>query len=78
MKQTVSQSRRPQTHEALKSPSALLMAMESRAMFEWASYALTWPLLKRAPRGDSHPVLVLPGLLAGDNSTIPCAVSSAI
>jgi len=71
MKQTVSQPGRPQTHETLKSPSALLMAMEGRAMIEWASYALSWPLLRRAPRGDNHPVIVLPGLLAGDPSTYP-------
>jgi hypothetical protein len=62
---------RPATHERLKPPSALLMAMEGRAMFEWAAFALAWPLLKGAPRGDGHPVLVLPGLCAGDNSTIP-------
>jgi hypothetical protein len=55
----------------MKSPSALLLAMEGRAMFEWASFAFAWPLLKTAPRGDGHPVLVLPGLCAGDNSTIP-------
>jgi pimeloyl-ACP methyl ester carboxylesterase len=29
------------------------------------------PLLRRAPRGDGHPVLVLPGLGAGDRSTTP-------
>lgn len=71
MKQSVSRRRRPDTHESLKSPSALLMAMEGRAMLEWASYALTWPWLRNAPRGDAHPVLVLPGLCAGDHSTYP-------
>ena len=71
MKQTVSRSHRPKTNEPLKAPSALLMAMEGRAMFEWASYALTWPWLRNAPRGDGHPVLVLPGLCVGDNSTYP-------
>lgn len=40
-------------------------------MFEWASYALSWPLLRTAPRGDGHPVIVLPGLCAGDHSTKP-------
>jgi pimeloyl-ACP methyl ester carboxylesterase len=49
----------------------LLLAMEGRAMLEWASFALAWPLLRSAPRGDGHPVLVLPGLCAGDHSTIP-------
>ncbi|HSV44184.1 MAG TPA: alpha/beta fold hydrolase [Ramlibacter sp.] len=33
-----------------------------------ASLAL-WPWLRRAPRGDGHSVLVLPGLVAGDRST---------
>lgn len=27
------------------------------------------PLLRRAPRGDGHPVLVFPGFMASDNST---------
>jgi len=52
-------------------PSRLLLALESRAVFEWASFALAWPWLKRAPRGDGHPVMVLPGLVAGDASTWP-------
>src|SRR5262249_44830577 len=30
---------------------------------------LALPLLGRAPRGDGHPVLVMPGWLAGDGST---------
>jgi pimeloyl-ACP methyl ester carboxylesterase len=55
----------------LKPPSRLLLAMEGRAMFEWASFGLAWPWLKTAPRGDGHPVLVLPGLIAGDRSTYP-------
>ncbi len=57
--------------EALNPPSPLLMALESRAVFEWASLALSWPILKRAPEGDGHPVLVLPGLIANDASTWP-------
>jgi pimeloyl-ACP methyl ester carboxylesterase len=52
-------------------PSRLLLALEGRAVFEWASFALAWPWLKRAPKGDGHPVLVLPGLVAGDGSTWP-------
>lgn len=71
MKPSPTPSRRPGMHEPLKSPSALLMAMEGRAMFEWASYALTWPWLRSAPRGDGHPIIVLPGLCAGDTTTIP-------
>jgi pimeloyl-ACP methyl ester carboxylesterase len=47
------------------------MALEGRAVFEWGSYLAAWPVLKQAPRGDGHPVLVLPGLIAGDRSTYP-------
>lgn len=35
-----------------------------------ASTLALWPLLQLAPRGDGHPVAVLPGLLAGDGSTL--------
>lgn len=62
---------RPHTHQILKAPSLLCMALEGRAVFEWGSYVAAWPLLKNAPRGDGHPVLVLPGLIAGDRSTFP-------
>jgi pimeloyl-ACP methyl ester carboxylesterase len=40
-----------------------------RAFLEWLSFFGTSRLLERAPRGDGHPVLVLPGFLAGDDST---------
>ena len=39
-------------------------------MMEVSSLACTWPLLSTAPRGDRHPVLVLPGFTAGDESTL--------
>ncbi len=65
------QSVRPATRQALKSPSWLCMALEGRAVFEWGSYLAAWPLLRNAPRGDGHPVLVLPGLVVGDRSTYP-------
>lgn len=53
-------------------PSKILMWLEGRAGMEWASTALVLPWLRRAvPRGDGHPVLVLPGLMATDSSTVP-------
>lgn len=55
----------------VKAPSMLLVAMESRAMFEFGAYMATAPFLRRAPKGDGHPVLVLPGLAASDFSTKP-------
>jgi pimeloyl-ACP methyl ester carboxylesterase len=51
-------------------PSVAWLALEGqRAFAEWLSYFPAAPLLERAPRGDGHPVLVLPGFMAGDDST---------
>ena len=36
---------------------------------ELAALVPAYPFLRRAPRGDGHPVLVLPGLMATDFST---------
>src|SRR6188474_1307663 len=45
---------------------------EARAAPEFAAFVgLAGVLLTRAPRGDAHPVVVLPGLGAGDASTAP-------
>ena len=50
-------------------PSRLLQWLELRAFGELSASLLLMPLLQRAPRGDGHPVLVLPGLVASDLST---------
>lgn len=52
-------------------PSAFLALTElPRALAEWGSYAtLAGPLHMTAPRGDGHPVLVLPGFMTTDAST---------
>jgi alpha-beta hydrolase superfamily lysophospholipase len=56
-------------HRGLRPPSKLLWLAEYRALWE-AGFALTAaPLLMGAPRGDAHPVLVLPGFLVSDIST---------
>lgn len=53
-------------------PSLGLLALEApRAIGELGWFQTFRPLLDRAPRGDGHPVLVLPGLTAGDRSTGP-------
>jgi pimeloyl-ACP methyl ester carboxylesterase len=49
---------------------AWLVTEPPRAGLDAAALAATWPLLAAAPRGDGHPVLVLPGLLAGDPATL--------
>lgn len=48
----------------------LLQAELPRAVSEFAAFLTVAPLLQAVPRGDSHPVLVLPGFLAGDASTL--------
>lgn len=45
--------------------------MEARWPIEVAAFSMSRPLLCALPAGDGHPVLVLPGFTAGDDSTIP-------
>ncbi|WMT78999.1 alpha/beta hydrolase [Bradyrhizobium sp. Ash2021] len=47
------------------------MLAEARSLFELNSSLLLSPLLLRAPKGDGHPVLTLPGFLASDLSMAP-------
>jgi pimeloyl-ACP methyl ester carboxylesterase len=47
-----------------------LLSEPPRAGLDLAALAAAWPLLTAARRGDGHPVLVLPGLLAGDPATM--------
>jgi pimeloyl-ACP methyl ester carboxylesterase len=56
--------------EAIRAPSALLALTElPRALAEFGSLGLAAPILATAPRGDGHPVLVLPGFVTSDMST---------
>ena len=66
----MSRSPRPKP-VALTPPSNFLLALEARAGFEFGALAFAWPWLRKAPRGDGHPVLVLPGMIAGDVTTLP-------
>ncbi|MDO8447534.1 MAG: alpha/beta fold hydrolase [Rhodoferax sp.] len=52
-------------------PSPWLIAMEFRAPWELGLLIPSWPLLRRAPVGDGHSVIVFPGLSASDGSTMP-------
>ncbi|HZR83628.1 MAG TPA: alpha/beta hydrolase [Candidatus Binatia bacterium] len=50
----------------------MLLALEGRAWIELASLVPALPILRGAtPTGDGHPVVVLPGYLATDASTVP-------
>src|SRR3954452_375289 len=59
------------TAQTLRPPSSTLMFLEGRAIHELGAFVGALPLLSLAPKGDGHPVLVLPGLVASDTSTRP-------
>ena len=57
--------------EDVPSPPWQLMAMEgARALRDIAVLPAAAPFLRLAPFGDGHPVLVLPGFLGDDRSTV--------
>ena len=47
----------------------LYLTEPGRAVADYGLYLAARPLLPRLPRGDGHPVMVIPGLLADDVST---------
>ena len=57
-------------HAHVGSPDALNSILEPRALLEMALLPVSLPLLMQAPRGDGHPVLLLPGFLADEKSLI--------
>ncbi len=60
-----------QEHTA-RPPSALLALTEpGRAMGDLAGFYALRPFMGTLPKGDGHGVLVLPGFLASDFSTVP-------
>jgi pimeloyl-ACP methyl ester carboxylesterase len=63
--------RAPGQEKKLRAPGLFWMLAEARSLFELNSSLLLTPLLLRAPKGDGHPVLALPGFLASDLSMAP-------
>ena len=63
--------RDPPASGRLRPPGLGLLLAEARGIFEFNASLLLSPLLMRAPRGDGHPVLTLPGFLASDLSMAP-------
>lgn len=51
-------------------PALSLALAELRALPELAAGLAAYPLLSRGAKGDGHAVLVLPGLMASDTSTL--------
>lgn len=63
--------RRPTVRHPHEGPPHVLSSlMEPRALLEMAMLPSALPLLMQAPRGDGHPVLLVPGFLAGETSLI--------
>ena len=52
-----------------KAPSFIKLALEARTLLEAGGFALGYPVLQTAPKGDGHPVMVMPGFMAGDMTT---------
>ncbi len=56
------------------SPNWLYTLAEWRALLEFWSLPASWPFLSAERAGDGHPVLLLPGLAAGDATLAPMAL----
>jgi pimeloyl-ACP methyl ester carboxylesterase len=61
----------PAAEQRLRAPGLFWMLAEARCLLELNSSLMLSPLLMRAPKGDGHPVLALPGFLASDLSMAP-------
>ncbi|GJL95854.1 MAG: alpha/beta hydrolase [Hyphococcus sp.] len=57
--------------DTAKPPSLFWTMTEGRAIFELGWFYSLRLLMRHLPKGDGHPVLVLPGFLASDASTKP-------
>ena len=67
----ISMNSREQPAGRLRPPSLALLLAEARGLLEFNASVALAPVLMRAPKGDGHPVLVMPGFLASDLSTAP-------
>ena len=57
--------------QSLRAPGPLLLAMEGRVAWEVGATLAALPWLRRSATGDGHAVVVYPGLVASDLSTLP-------
>lgn len=61
----------PAAPSRMRPPSPALLVLEPLAWMEYSAFRASSPLLRFAPSGDGHPVLVLPGFTGTDRSTEP-------
>ncbi|HEX7374808.1 MAG TPA: alpha/beta hydrolase, partial [Steroidobacteraceae bacterium] len=57
-----------------KPPRTLYTLLEGRALLEMSLFAACLPLLQRTPRGDGHPVLLVPGFTASDATLVGLSI----
>ena len=57
-------------HNYVGRPRLLHQIIEPRALLEVTALPWSLPLLARTPRGDGHPVLLLPGFMADEGTLI--------
>ena len=71
MTDTAEQRTKGRARPAVRPPSLLLGALEQqRALAELVGFGVSLPLFRLVPEGDGHPVLILPGFMADDWSTV--------
>jgi len=54
----------------VKPPTLLMLAMECRTVLELKSFFMYLNFLKTAHAGDGQPIVVFPGFLTGDSTTM--------
>ncbi len=59
------------SQKEVQKPSLWLLLLESRAVVELGMYAINYPFLRAEQKGDGHPVMVIPGFMTDDITTIP-------
>ena len=57
-------------HPHVGSPSVLSSLLEARIFMEMALLPASLPLLMAAPQGDGHPVVLVPGFMAGESTLL--------
>ena len=57
-------------HPHVGHPGLFNALLEARSVFELLALPCAWPFLAMAPRGDGHPVLLLPGFMGSEVSLI--------
>jgi pimeloyl-ACP methyl ester carboxylesterase len=60
----------PRSIRSHRAPRTLWTLLEGRAFLEMGLLPALLPVLQRTPRGDGHPVLLVPGFTAGDSTLI--------